>query len=70
MPQYRVEYREHPKGALLESNFLVASNAEDAEIEVKKAFTIVQANLGARQYQILDGERVVATHRTPDEPSR
>ena len=51
MPQYTVEYRERPEGALLKSSFVTAPNAEAAETEVKRAFTAVQANLGARQYQ-------------------
>jgi len=71
MPQYTVEYRERPEGALLKSKFFTAANAEAAETEVKRAFTAVQANLGARQYEILDGAgNVVATHSTPDEPPR
>ena len=70
-PQYKVEYRERPEGALLKSNFVTASNAEAAETEVKRAFTAAQANRGARQYQILDAAAlVVVAHFTPDDPPR
>jgi hypothetical protein len=71
MPQYKVEYRECPKGAVLTSSFITASNAEEAETAVKREFTAVQANLGARQYDILDSAAaVVATHSTPADPPR
>jgi hypothetical protein len=71
MPQYTVEYRERPEGALLKSSFFNALNAEAAETEVKRAFTVVQANLGAREYQILDAAAlVVASHFTPDDGPR
>ena len=69
MPQYKVEYRESPEGALLKSSFVTAPNAEEAETAVKRKFTAVQANLGARQYQILDAtDIVVATHDSAEEP--
>lgn len=46
-------------------------NAEAAEIEVKRAFTLVQANLGAREYQILDAAAlVIASHATPNDAPR
>ncbi len=67
MPQYKVEYREQPQGALLKPSYITASGAEDAEMAVKRAFTAVQANLGARQYEIRDGTAVlVASHRRSD----
>lgn len=69
MPQYKVEYRERPDGALLKSSYIHARDTLEAEAEVKRAFTAVQANLGAREYQILDADAViVAAHRSPDEP--
>lgn len=69
MPQYKVEYRECPVGALLKSNLVIASGAEEAETEVKRQFTAVQANLGARCYRILDAAAiVVAAHTSPDRP--
>lgn len=69
MPQYKVEYRERPEGALLKSSFVTAPNAEEAEAAVKREFTAVQANLGARQYQISDAaDIVVATHTGAEEP--
>jgi hypothetical protein len=71
MPQFKVEYRERPEGALLKSSTVTASDAEEAETEVKREFTAVQANLGAREYQILDADAVVvAAHSTPDDPHR
>ncbi len=71
MPQYKIEYRECPEGALLKSSFVTAPNAEEAEAAVKREFTGVQANLGARQYQILDAAAVVvAEHLTPEDPPR
>ena len=71
MPQYKVEYRERPEGALLKTSSVTASNAEEAETEVKREFTAVQANLGAREYQILDAAAVVvAAHATPNDPHR
>ena len=71
MPQYKVEYRECPEGALLKSNYITATAAEDAETAVKREFTAVQANLGARQYTIEDEAGVVvAFHRSSDEPTR
>ncbi len=69
MPQYKVEYRERAEGALLRSSFVTAPNAEEAERAVKGEFTGVQANLGARQYQITDAaDVVVATHIGAGEP--
>ena len=69
MPQYKVEYRECPKGPLLKFSFVTAPNAKEAEAEVKREFTAVQANLGARQYQILNqADVVVATHLGAEEP--
>lgn len=69
MPQYKVEYRECAEGALLESSFVTALNVEHAETAVRSEFTGVQANLGARQYQILDTAGVVvATHIGAEEP--
>jgi hypothetical protein len=69
MPQYKVEYRECAEGALLKSIFFTAQNAEEAETAIKSEFTGVQANLGARQYRILDAANaVVATHAGAEEP--
>ena len=69
MPQYKVEYRECPEGALLKSSFVMASNAEEAETAVRREFTAVQANLGARHYQILTvADLVVATHANAADP--
>ncbi|MBY0567692.1 MAG: hypothetical protein K2P70_10285 [Hyphomonadaceae bacterium] len=69
MSQYLVEYREWPEGPVLKSDSVIATNDEDAEARVKQLFTLVQANLGARHYRILDDARaVVATHATPKEP--
>jgi hypothetical protein len=70
MPQYKVEYRERPEGALLKSSYITAANAEDAEAAVRREFTAIQANMGARQYQILDdAAAVVGSHRSADEPA-
>jgi hypothetical protein len=69
MPQYKVEYRESPEGALLKSGHITAPKVEDAEAEVKREFAAVQANLGARQYEIQDDAGVVvAFHHSSDEP--
>ena len=68
MPQYKVEYREAPHGALLQSNSFTALDDHNAELAVKREFTLVQANLGARQYQIFDDDSVVvAAHRSADQ---
>jgi hypothetical protein len=68
MPQYKVEYREAPHGAPLQSNFLTAIDDVNAELAVKREFTLMQANLGARQYQIFDDASVVvAAHRSADQ---
>ena len=69
MPRYKVQYRECAEGALLQSSFITAPNAEEAERAVRSEFTGVQANLGARQYLIMDAEDVViATHIGAEEP--
>jgi len=71
MPQYKVEYRERPDGMLLKATLVTALDAEAAETEAKRAFTALQANLGARQYQILDDNSVViARHLTPEDEPR
>lgn len=70
-PQYKIEYRECPEGPLLKTSYIMAFNAGAAETEVRREFTAVQANLGAREYQILDAAAVVvAAHSTPDDPHR
>jgi hypothetical protein len=67
MPQFKVEYRDGPDGAILKSAYFTASDVEEAEKEAKREFTAVQVNLGARQYEILGDEgRVVAAHSNPD----
>ncbi len=59
------------RGPLLKSSLIIASSPEDAEAEVKREFTLVQANCGAREYRILEADAlVVAAHSTPDEPYR
>ena len=70
MPRFKVEYRECPEGALLQSSSIVATAVEEAETAVKREFTAVQANLGARQYAIQnEAGVVVASHRSSDEPA-
>lgn len=71
MPQYKLEYRERPEGAVLKSALITADNADAAEAEARREFTLVQANLGARQFQVLDEHgAVVASHRSTDDPPR
>ncbi len=70
MPLYKVEYRDCPGGALLKTSHITAPAVKDAETAVKREFTAVQANLGARQYAIEDvAGVVVATHASSDEPT-
>ena len=52
MPQYTIEYLED--GKVLKSDVVTADNGLTAWLEAKKRFTVVQANLGARDYEVSD----------------
>ena len=52
MPQYTIEYLED--GKVLKSDIVTADNGLTAWVEAKKRFTCVQANLGARDFKVLD----------------
>jgi hypothetical protein len=63
MPLYKVEYREREDGKVLKSDLIAADSVGQAEAKAKRNFTAVQANLGARHYQVLDHHSiVVASH--------
>jgi hypothetical protein len=52
MPQYIIEYLED--GTVLKSDVVTAGNGLAAWVEAKNRFTNVQANLGARDFKVLD----------------
>jgi hypothetical protein len=54
MSLYKVEYRERVDGEVLESDLIAANGVGEAEAKAKRNFTVVQVNLGARHYQVLD----------------
>jgi hypothetical protein len=71
MPQYKLEYRERAEGALLKSSLITADDPESAKAEARREFTVIQVNLGARHFQVVDEHgAVVASHQSTDDPPR
>ncbi len=69
MPQYKVEYRESRESEVLKFDLFSASDDAEAVAETKRNFTAVQANLGARHFQVLDHDAVVvAAHQSSPDP--
>ena len=66
MPRYTIEYLEDDE--VLKSEVITADHDLAAQEEAKKAFTIVQANLGARDYTVRDQHgAVLMRHNGPDQ---